>query len=77
MKKFILLLMVCFASSGCSNLMRIHPGGEDILPPPGPKIYQQGFMDGCESGSSGYKSSLKSTINSSDIVVVHIFIYDI
>jgi hypothetical protein len=57
--KIITLLILCIFSSGCSTFMKIHPGGEDIVPPPGPKIYQQGFIDGCESGSSGYKSSLK------------------
>lgn len=66
LKKFILLIFIAFACSGCGSffdqngfLRQFHPGGTSVKPPPGPAIYQQGFREGCESGYSGYRSSLR------------------
>lgn len=59
MKKFILLALATIILSGCVNYTRFHPGGRSNVAPAGPKIYQQGYLDGCESGKSGYKGSLR------------------
>ena len=42
--------------------VHVSPGwarsGDSLMePPPGPPEYQQGFLDGCESGFSGYGNS--------------------
>jgi len=62
MKKIFLMIMILtIATTSCSYKKgRFYPfwakaaSLKMMEPPPGPPEYQQGYMDGCESGFKGY-----------------------
>lgn len=67
MKK-ILGLVLMIALTGCES-MHMDPGFAkpfhlDLTPPEGPPNYQQGYVDGCKSGWSGYSTGFNKTFYS-------------
>jgi hypothetical protein len=59
LKLIIVSLFLTVGLNGCTKFHfefgGAHPSSLPLKsPPPGPPIYQQGWMDGCESGFSGY-----------------------
>lgn len=58
MKRFFIILFVLVMASSCTGkdgtLDLRKPYSLDLTPPEGPIEYEQGWSDGCETGSSAY-----------------------
>lgn len=55
--KYCVIILVMLMVSGCTSAGHMSwtkAAGADYTPPPGPPEYQQGFLDGCETGRSAY-----------------------
>lgn len=61
MIRLFAILFVMVAISGCTGkdgtLDLRKPYSLDLTPPEGPPEYEQGWSDGCESGSSSYANN--------------------
>lgn len=59
--KLVTIILIASQLSACkyyhSSIQWVRPPELDMTPPPGPKIYQQGWTDGCTSGFKGYGAS--------------------
>lgn len=58
MVSLVCLLLLTSCSKFHIEFGGAHPSSLPMKsPPPGPPIYQQGWLDGCESGFSGYANN--------------------
>lgn len=60
--KNILVCLVVVSIAACNRTpegeVSWQPNSLDLTPPPGSPEYQQGWSDGCESGSQAYSSNV-------------------
>jgi hypothetical protein len=55
----------CTGKDGTLDLRK--PYSLDLTPPPGPREYEQGWSDGCESGSSAYANNFYKLLKAFDL----------
>ena len=69
MRITVIVLMIFMGLSACTKMHigwsydRMLPANFNFEPPPGPEIYQQGWVDGCGSGFSGYGNLYNKIFN--------------
>lgn len=51
----LLMLQACTGLNGSLDLRK--PASLDLTPPEGPPEYEQGWIDGCESGMNAYSNT--------------------
>lgn len=73
MKRLFYIFVVNLLVVGCQGLvlnpddpLAFMPGYFDTSPPPGPKEYQKGWLEGCETGGNAYSNSFLKQIGAFD-----------